>query len=580
MVDPSKSSEALVISEKKDDTADIDFVIREELKKTTDEEYNEVYSALSNANLDLNISLPIYEISWGHIVSSSHGRFGELIFLYLRLEEVVTKKKPKRLVCKEDIDTGYLSVVQDIGEEYGMDVETAHRSTVSRYNLIQRFLKNSFLILPFLFDQIFSLVWKHFSGKPDEVELAFIPSLGRLSSTLPVLNKIAESEYESYKIIIPSKVSSQGRRWKWKYRRSELDDHDLDSISRFTDVWTICLQIYLYIQVSQRTLFGNKLKNELSEVLEADLEINLDSTISYTIYESYRTRVFLSIFFYQLTDRFINKLKCQKIVIGGLSPSRRAILWSGIQNDCEVYYIPHGIFDAGASIDPPKELTHMLSGNLQKKHYSELSRVREMWNCVVTGRPYLCDIYSNYGKKETTKSERSSFRVLVATQPLTGKKEFVEDVIESVDTSNTRIIIKIHPDEKKGEYAKYSKENKNVTVTESDLFKHLSESDLTVTINSNVGLESIIIGTPTVCVNKWKPGIGDSLYSKYGPVPLLRSKEELSEFIHDINHNELKSMLETQEEFVHSNFELDTDAARNMMDTILTDGNTDTHRVS
>jgi hypothetical protein len=570
IMDSPNSCETLLISEERVDSVGADFVIREELQKTTDEEYDEVYSVLSNANPDMDIGLPMYEISWRHIIAGRHGHLHELVLLYLRLEEVVTKDDPERVICKEDIGIGYLSVVQDISEEYGIEVETGGQSTISRYHLIQRFLKNSFLILPFLFDQIFSLVWKHLSGKPDEVELAFIPSLRRLSSTLPVLDKIAESEYESYKVIIPSKVSSQGRRWKWRYRRSELDGHDLESLSRFTSLRCIYRQVSIYIQVCKKTLFGNRLKNELSEVLEAELGVNLDSSIKYSIYEGYRTRVFLSIFFYQLTDGLVNKLNCEKIVIGGLSPSRRAILWSSIQKGVKVYYIPHGAGAAGDSPNPPKELIHMVSGELEKKRYSESTQVQEMWECVVTGRPYLVNLYNKYKEKETTEPESSKLRVLVATQPLPGRKELVEDVIKSVDELDTEIIIKTHPGESKEIYTEYSKRNGNVTVTGANLFKHISESDLTVTVNSNVGLESIIVGTPTICVNKWKPTVGDALYSKYGPVPVLRNKKELSEVMRDMENDNLKSMLETQKEFVHDSFELETDAAQNMMDTITT----------
>lgn len=569
MEELSDGHKKMTILEEEDDSVENNFIIQEELQEITEEEYDKVYALLSNAKLDLDVPVPIYEISWRHIIAGRHGRLHELILLYLRLEEVVTKENPEKLICKEDVDTGYISVVKDISEEYGIEVETRGQSTVSRYHLIQRFLKNSFLILPFLFDEVFSLVWKHLSDKPEEVKLAFIPSLGRLSSTLPVLDKMAESEYESYKVIIPSKVSSQGRRWEWKYRRSELDGHDLESLSRFTSLRYIYRQVSTYIQICKKVLFGNRLKNELSEVLEAELDINLDSSIRYSIYEGYRTRVFLSIFFYQLTDGIVNKLKCKKIVIGGLSPSRRAILWSSIQNDVKVYYIPHGAGTGGDSPNPPTELTHMISGELEKKHYSESEQVQETWNCVVTGRPYLVDLYDEYKEKETTESESSKLRVLVATQPLPGRKEFVEDVIKSVEELDTEIIIKTHPSESKDIYNEYSERNENVTVTESDLFKHMSESDITVTVNSNVGLESIIVGTPTICVNKWKPTVGDALYSKYGSVPVLRSKNELSEFIRDTENDDLKGMLETQKEFVHDNFELETDAAQNMMDIIL-----------
>ncbi|WP_049895725.1 capsular polysaccharide export protein, LipB/KpsS family [Halopiger xanaduensis] len=541
------------------------------LGTTTRDEYDTVYSVLSNADVDLDTPVPIYEQTWRHLLASRHGRLQELTLLYLRLQEVVESEDPDRLVCDRDLDTGYLSVAIDISDAYDIPIDTQGQQSVSRLQRIQRFLKNTVLVLPFLFDQFVSLLLGFILGRPEKAKLALIPSFGRFDSMGPAIDKISNSGYDDYAVIGTSHVSSLGATLKWKYLKSELDGEPLVSLSRFVTLRCIGRQIRSYIDINRGVLFGKSLKRELNDELESEVGITLEKTIEYSIYDGFRTRDALSIFYYHLADNMMSKLECEKAVIGGLPPSRRAMLWAGLKNDVEMYYIPHGAGVVMDSSNPPAELTQFVSGDLEKRHYEESQQVETQWECIVSGRSYLTTLYEEYKGVERTPPEDGDLQLLIATQPIRGMDEVIRDILTAVAErpDSVSIVIKTHPSESAADYADYARGNEQVTVTESDLFTHLSESDLTVTINSNVGIESVLAGTPTVSVNKWDPITDDALYAIYGEIPVLRDQQAVFDLIENLDADSLNELYTTQYESVSQNYELDTDAAENMKTEIL-----------
>jgi hypothetical protein len=249
------------------------------------------------------------------------------------------------------------------------------------------------------------------------------------------------------------------------------------------------------------------------------------------------------------------------------------MIHSGIENGADVYCIDHGI-QAGDCPNPPPELIHFVSGELEASMYRESPQVKEGWDWRITGRPYLTNVYDEHGQgeRETSTSEES-IRILVATQTFDVREEFVSEIIRSARAADKEfeIVIKTHPNEEKSVYSEYAEENENVSVVDSDLFMHLNESDLTLTINSNVGVESIIVGTPTVCVNRWRPLLPDASYVRYGSVPVSRGGEDLVEFFEGLDEGRLSEIYESEKEFVHEGFELETDATQNMLDEMFGD---------
>jgi hypothetical protein len=223
--------------------------------------------------------------------------------------------------------------------------------------------------------------------------------------------------------------------------------------------------------------------------------------------------------------------------------------------------------------NPPSDLISFVSGSVDKRHYTESPQIVTPWNCIETGRPYLTDLYDRRTESEARQSE--TLRILLATQPLREEQSFVANTISTIEETipESEIVIKIHPSEKPKKYDSIAAEKQAVSIVESDLYDELKRADLTVTVNSNVGLESIVLGTPTVVINKLTPINLDPNYAVYGPIPALHTQDEVYEFFQTISRESLSELYDDEFSFAKQGYKLDCDAAQNMITALNSDWN-------
>jgi hypothetical protein len=69
------------------------------------------------------------------------------------------------------------------------------------------------------------------------------------------------------------------------------------------------------------------------------------------------------------------------------------------------------------------------------------------------------------------------------------------------------------------------------TLATDNLHGHIREADLVYTINSNVGLESMMLITLLSCFNGWSPMVRTRPYASSGPVSVLTSRDEIEAFL-------------------------------------------------
>jgi hypothetical protein len=162
--------------------------------------------------------------------------------------------------------------------------------------------------------------------------------------------------------------------------------------------------------------------------------------------------------------------------------------------------------------------------------------------------------------QSTDSSDHDRLRVVLATQPfsLRVRKQFVETMLASLGPDRFEVTIKPHPDENVGLYEDISAEYENVRVIRDGLYEAIVDSDLTVTISSNVGLESIIIGTPTICFNVWEPFLFEQTYASAEEIPVLRSEATFQTFVSQLDSNEISQLWSQQQAFVEDNYILDS----------------------
>jgi len=534
------------------------FVVREQLRALTREDYDRIYATLSNADLDSGVDLPVYDISWKHVIGNRQGRLHQLAMVGLRLRQYLDDRSYDRLVCGSGLDRGYRAVVTDIGTAEDVSVTGAGRPVTVAHRL-QRVLVTSILVLPFLLDQLFGLLVGLVRSTPGEAETVFVPALGRLESTTPVLER-ATFEYE---VVVAANASS----WLWTLRDNRLSSHDPTPLSVFTSVRCLVRQLSAYVGVNRQILFGGPLERQYAAVADEQLDLPLETTVEYAVVEAFRTRMLVSVMMYELYGRIIDVTDCEKAVTGGLDPGGKSMAAAAIDAGATAFHIPHSI-GVNTCPNPPPELVQFLAGSVDKRHYTESPQVVEPWTCVVTGRPYLTDLYSR--RNEFQNDDSGPFRIVLTTQPFEPKREFVRHAVEAAATVDraVEVVVKIHPSESPAEYDAIVKGRPDVTVADGDLHEQLAAADLTMTINSNTGLESIILGTPTVVVNEWSPVYLDPNYVTYGTVPVMRSREEIAQFLADHFTDDLQDLWNDEFAFVRDGYELDTDAAGNMLAAI------------
>jgi len=559
----SSSSLLLVTAEEGNDRAvggdTTRFVVEKELSRISQSTSDTVYAELSNADVDVGLSLPLYDIAWPHILKEQRGALYQSVLVYIRLEAVCKQVKPDVVAVDDDVDREIQAVVRDFCDSYGVPAQ-ATGGEVSKLGAVRRFVICSFFLIPFFTDQAASLVLKRLTSSPTKTDVVFVPALGRTESILPVLRE-ATFKFET---VITSMASS----WVWQFRNDDFDRFNPRPISQFTSLRLIARQSRLFVSIGMNILCGDKLTSELDRTIEQELDVNLDRALEYSVQNGFRTRLFGSLFLYPLFEELLDTVDTDIVATGKLSPAGRAIVMASIANSKDVCHIPHGTGSADCP-NPPEELTELTSGEFDIRYYSESQQVRTHWNCVATGRPYLTELYEEYGDPARF-SPSEPYKLLLATQPFRYRDAFVRDVIRATEASSVEfeIVIKIHPSEDLSFYTSHENQFENVSVVENDLFRYLEDADLTLTVYSNVGLESIIVGTPCVIVNRWNPISPIPIYARYGPVENLRDRDQITEFLSNINPEKLSDLLNFQQDVMSDGYELKADAAKKMVKTI------------
>jgi hypothetical protein len=223
------------------------------------------------------------------------------------------------------------------------------------------------------------------------------------------------------------------------------------------------------------------------------------------------------------------------VLLTSSGPSGRALAFPEVEREVDTYCLDHGV---------RSQLEHtnnsFYDGVFTEGEIADLAVERKRTKFIPTGFPKHLDIY---GQRDSIPPADTTETLLIGTQPFEDnrRRAFIRDVIPDVlHQTEWNITIKIHPAEKLSFYHQTLsklgidlKQTDRIQVTDSDLYSWIGRSQLLLTINSNVGIESVILGTPAASYNPWSPDIRDPLYAKYGPVPMLREPSELVSLLTD-----------------------------------------------
>jgi hypothetical protein len=247
------------------------------------------------------------------------------------------------------------------------------------------------------------------------------------------------------------------------------------------------------------------------------------------------------------------------------------------KRDINLYYVPHTIEQSLEQL-PPRESTMFVSGPMAKKHIQASYSESVLPKLVPMGRPYLQEKYKNNDHNKTNLSSGDELSIVVLTQGNDNsiRTEFLfesircsQKIASAEEFDSIQIIIKIHPSESKEFYntlldnTEYDS-SLSISIREDQLYKHLSESDLALTINSNAGLESMMLGTPCISINFNEPITMTYPYLEYGDVPVLKTKSDVDLFCTNISADRINMMATQQLHFARNEYMLNSDGGKNI----------------
>jgi hypothetical protein len=299
----------------------------------------------------------------------------------------------------------------------------------------------------------------------------------------------------------------------------------------------------------------------------------METTVSHALTVRYKKNM-MALLYYILAEEVINKTKCEKIIFGSRGAIPSAMVHTAREREVATFHIPHTVTIGYETMLP--ETTYFATGDVAMQHFRESAQVDDLSRIIPAGRPYLQKLSKecNHHSADENIPCDGSIQITIATQPYNDnvREKFILGVLSAIERVNKQfeVVIKIHPNENPKFYESLLKHDANISVDVGDIRPHLLRSDLIVTINSNVGIESILAGTPCVCVNLYSPLIRTRAYAKYSPVPVLSSEQDIFDWFTDLSDKRLQEMREAQVTYVNEHYQLDKDINKEILKQIQT----------
>jgi hypothetical protein len=532
-------------------------------------EYEEIYRKIAEADITAETDLPLYGVIRTHFsflfAQNDHPPMAipHLVILFELLDEYLEDHEYERIRC-EELSENYQAVVTDVAKKHGIPVDGTGRFGFHR--LLRGFVAGIVGYFLLVGAQVVALVWKLFHRGAESTKTVFVPHVNRFDSTKPVLDALDHD----HEVVVPVPTVT------WLRERADRYDivqtYDPTPLDYFATPFTMIDSVRRGIKLTVEVLLRRSFDQDIQQFLNDEFDVVMPNTLWYLLGNLFAVHV-RSLPNAVIAERMIDRLQPENLIIGSLGSRQQAILYPAIDAGLKTYHVPHSA-TTGYELAPPPETTHFVPGPHTVEHLESSEQMTETNNLRATGRPQLLSLSAReFHQRDSSAPE--AIRIVVATQPFPDphRREFITDVLDGIAEVPGPVdtVIKIHPNESTAFYSDIVQDrNYPIRVAEADLHEYLTGADLVVTINSNVGLESMVLGTPAVCVDEWSPLIRARLYATSGPVPILRSPSEVSEFFAGLSSDRIEEMTAEQTAFVEEMY-LHEDAAREIARTVRED---------
>lgn len=544
------------------------FVVESALQEVPAREFERLFRSILEADFDRVAGLPLYGVVRIHLAflfaqnQTAPMALPHLIVLSRLLDEEVQASDYDVLCCHE-LAENYQAVVTDVASDHRLTVENAAQFGDRRS--IVGFCWGLYGYLKLLVGQLFGLGWKQTQRGPEPTETVFVPHVNRFECMQPVIDRF-DGDHE---VVLPMPAVSWLRHREDRY--ATLDEYDPVPLDYFATPGRVIETLRRGIGLAWAVLGRRSFDTAVQSFVTDEFGVELPNTTAYLLGNLYSKHV-PGLANTVVAEQMVAELDPDQLAIGSLGSRQQAMLYAAIDAGVDTYHVPHSCTN-GYEKTPPAETVHLVPGDHVVDHLADSAQISSTKSLLPAGRPKITEL----ANAEVTPAEWESdaIRVVVATQPFPDpiRRRFVELTLDALERAPepVEVVVKIHPNEHPSFY-KPSVENRPfpARVETDDILGYTAGADLVVTINSNVGLESMVLDTPCVCVNVWGPLIKARPYATAGPVPVLRTDEEATDFFGSLTAERVDELAETESAFV-GEYYLDGDATSRVAGVIEAD---------
>jgi hypothetical protein len=554
---------ALVIVEDAGETPNNDddvFVIESALMNVDAVEFEGIFRQISEAKMDPVADLPLYgviRIHFAFLFAQNQlppMAITHLVVLARLLDEQLSANAYNRIRCI-GVSPEYQATVLDVAANHGIPVRGTGRFGFHR--TAKGFLVGLFGYLRLVVDQLFSVLCNRLRAPMPPTETVVIPHVNRFDSIWPVLERMEAG----YRLVLPIPTVAWLRHRTGRY--AKVNAYDPVPLNYFSSLGCTVDTVVRGTRLAWAVLIRRIFVFEIERLITDEFGVEMPNTVWYLLGNLFAEHV-PSLANATVAERMLSTLDTGQLVIGSLGSRQQAILYEAIEAGIDTFHVPHSS-TTGYELAPPPETVHFVPGKHVIDHLDASAQMTDTHNLIPTGRPMLYEL-SQRKLDPQIDWQTEAIKVFIATQPFPDDKrrQFITHVLDALTAApdDVDVVIKIHPNESRSFYEQLVEDRSHpVDIVEEDLYSYIAAADLVVTINSNVGLEAMVMGTPVVCIDEWEPLVRARPYARYGPVPVLESQADIEEFYGALTSEVIQGLAESEREYVATAY-LDGDPSR------------------
>lgn len=534
----------------------VDIDIDEIYYQLSNERIDGVFDRIRRFDLPPVAGLPMFDLLWPRFAGSfnayHHAPTGlsNTIVLYRELDDRIDWTQVDVLNCR-GVDDYHLALVHDVAD--GKDVAVEGGDPPSNRRAVG-FLRGLVSVVLFLVDGIFSLVTSPFVETTDDAVVAFVPHLNRIGSMLPVI----DAATYPYTVVAPV-ATLEWLKSRVEGRWSDAHELDIVPLGRYVSLSVLFREWRTAVGLVVEEGIRGRFRTALLESVEAEFDVRIPRTVDQSLGNVYVLHLSALLYLHR-ARRLTETTSARRIVVGSQSTRQQCILRAADERGLRTFHVPHTVPLPQEAL-PRTDTVQIVPSTASKTYLERAIWAPDSLDIAPLGRPAFAELAKSRG---STPDLEEPISILLATQPYDGgiRREFVEWVLDGLGRNPraASVTIKIHPNESTAFYQQYTDKSDGtvpVTLADKDLIEQIKRADVTAVISTNVGVESLSLGTPVVAINCWEPRIRRRPYQINVPMPVLQDRDDVVKWFATLTLDRIADLRADETTFFDENYMLD-----------------------